>query len=243
MSNFAIIDTRMSEKCKESLEKLCLNLIQVPLNSNLDTPISAHPDIFIFSHNKHIIVEEALYNRLQEHLFGLKNTGFIIKIGKSFLQKTVYPQDCTYNFAVCGNNLIGNINCIEPKIIEYADKINMNKVHVKQGYAKCNICVIGDNAIITEDTGIACECEKHGIDVLLLKNKLVKLKGYDNGFIGGATGVLDNADSKIKKILFAGNIENHPERSDIKMFCNKHGAEPFSLSDEDLYDYGSIIVL
>ena len=50
MSNFAIIDTRMSEKCKNNLKNLGLRLVEVPENSHLDAPISAHPDIFMFSH-------------------------------------------------------------------------------------------------------------------------------------------------------------------------------------------------
>ena len=133
--------------------------------------------------------------------------------------------------------------CAAPELKSYADENGMDIINVKQGYSKCNICVVSDNAIITEDSGISKECRKYGIDVLLLKTKSIKLNGYDNGFIGGATGVLDYTNSKSKKILFAGNVQNHPEYCDINLFCNKYGAELVSMSDEDLYDYGSIIVI
>ena len=39
-------------------------------------------------------------------------------------------------------------------------------INVKQGYAKCSICVVSDNAIITADKGIAKAAIQNRIDVL-----------------------------------------------------------------------------
>ena len=237
MKNYAIIDKRMSLKCKTTLINEGFELIQVSSNPNLDIPISSHPDIFVFKYKNTLICEPNTGNMLEKHLFDLEEKRFNFILGDIFSTATKYPNDCTYNFAVCGKHLIGNIKCADKGIKDLANYEALILIDTKQGYAKCNICVVNDNAIITEDKGIARTCKNFGIDVLLLETNSVKLNGYQNGFIGGASGNYNN------KLYFCGNIEKHPEYKKIYEFCKMHSTVPVSLSDEDLYDYGSIIIL
>ena len=238
---YAVIDCRMSEKCRASLKRFGFELIEITENPNLDKPISAHPDISVFSYGNIVITENRSTTVVLEHLFIKGGQIYKLTEGCYFKNKTIYPYDCVLNFAVCGKHLIGNMRYVNEEILSIADEYNLILVDVKQGYAKCNICVVSDNALITEDKGIANKCREYGIDVLLLENNSVKLDGYEYGFIGGASGTMFGNESNT--ILFCGCVEKHPQFEDIKMFCKKHRAETISLSDEDLYDYGSIIIL
>ena len=240
--NHAIIDCRMSLQCKKSLKILGYNLIEVCENPNLDKPISAHPDISVFCYKNIILTEANLKQSLTEQMFKEGERSYTVMEGCKFENKTSYPFDCTLNFALCGNKLIGNNKIISTALFDLAVREKFEIIHVNQGYAKCNICTVSENAIITEDKGIANTCKTNGIDVLLLNNNFVKLSGYKYGFIGGATGTVFDIKNG-NKILFCGCIEKHPEYNLIKNFCKSHGAELISLSDDDLYDYGSIIII
>jgi hypothetical protein len=97
--------------------------------------------------------------------------------------------------------------------------------------------VVGDNAIITADPSIAKAVKEKGIDVLSVSPLGVRLDGYDYGFIGGASGTDE------ENVYFCGNIDLHPDSERIKAFCRKHGKNAVSLSDEPLYDYGTLIFI
>ena len=67
--------------------------------------------------------------------------------------------------------------------------------------------------------------------------RAVKLAGYSYGFIGGASGVVDN------KVYFFGDIKKHPDCDAICDAITNEGFIPVSLSDEPLRDLGGIISL
>ena len=240
MNNFAVIDCRMSQKCQNSLKNIGFTLIDVPQNNYLDKPVSAHPDIQMFSIYNDILADKTLAEKLK-HMFSTGECNYKIRGFELYDFDTRYPYDCTLNFAVCGNKLIGNRRIINHELLHLAEMYSMEIIDVNQGYAKCNICVVNDNAIITEDKGIAKACIKNGLSVLLLETNSVKLKGYKNGFIGGASGTIffENKNT----VMFCGDITMHPEYNRISEFVHNNGAEYISLSDEPLYDYGSIFVL
>ncbi|MBR5308656.1 MAG: hypothetical protein IKU43_07780 [Clostridia bacterium] len=132
--------------------------------------------------------------------------------------------------------MICNTKTVHKKVLDYAEDSKLKIINVNQGYAKCNICVVDEDSVITEDCGIASILNKNGYDVLLLKNHCVRLPGYEYGFIGGASGKLAK-----DKLAFFGCIENHTEFGRIYDFLNRKGIEAVSLSDEPLTDYGSLI--
>lgn len=241
MKKIAIVDCRMSESCRNTLEKFDFVIVETISNRFFDAPISAHPDIFMFNYKNSIILKEGSINAQKEHMFVLGDGGFEIIYEKAAEEEIRYPGDCSLNFAVCGDKIIGNFKYASKELLCAMDKYNLKCINVNQGYAKCNICVVSDDGIITEDSGIAKACINNKLDVLLLKEKSVLLNGYKNGFIGGSSGLYKNPNGN--KILFSGYIEAHPEYDLINDFCIKHGAEPVSLSNEPLYDYGSIFIL
>ncbi len=78
---------------------------------------------------------------------------------------------------------------------------------------------------------------REGFEVLLIHNGGVSLSPYEYGFIGGASGFLEN------KLYFIGDIDTHPDCAAIKSFISEAGAECISLSDGGLFDGGRLIFL
>ena len=146
-----------------------------------------------------------------------------------------YPNDIGYNIAVTGKYAFHNF--------KYTDTAFLNesaytRINVNQGYSKCNVSVVGKSAIITSDKGIAKACKNNKIDVLLVREGYIKLDGYNHGFIGGCTGLIE------KNILaFVGDATTHPDYDSIKSFCLNHGVFTESLGKGDLMDVGTIISL
>lgn len=154
-------------------------------------------------------------------------------------EKLKYPNDVKLNAYCVGDDFLCKTDSVYSGALEYAKNAGMNIIHVNQGYLKCNLVVVNEaeKAVITEDKGIAKILTANGYDVLLLNTHAVKLEPYEHGFIGGASGNIDG------KIVFTGKIENHPEFNVIKVFLDKHNAEYVSLSDDALYDYGSVLLI
>ena len=189
-------------------------------------PVNTHPDIQIHFVNKDTaFVPPELFTYYRNIL------PLYIKLykGNKNLNGT-YPYDVAYNISRIGHNVIFNPKTADPEIIRYYNDSNYTFIKVKQGYTKCNICTDGDVAI-TEDEGIYRALVEHGIRTLKIPVGTVTLKGFKNGFIGGASGNID------KKVLFCGHMEN----TDIIEFLNKNNTEVLSLDNDVLTDYGSII--
>ncbi len=214
-----LCDCRISKKIEDKLTQLGYSVMKIQKNKIFDEPISAHPDMNYF------ILNDCIYS-----------VRTFVCCGK--LLK--YPDDVLLNGAVVGKDIICNREHFSQNIIRFAESNDYRIINVKQGYAKCNIALVSekDKAVITEDAGIAETLRNYSYDVLKLDCHCVKLFPYEYGFIGGASGKLSE-----NILAFTGRIEEHAEYDRIRRFCNKYEVEPISLSDEPLYDYGSIFVM
>ena len=155
--------------------------------------------------------------------------GDLRKIGKK------YPKDIIYNAVVVGKYFIHNLNYTDPELIKTADKLNLIKISVNQGYTKCNVLPVGDSAIITSDKGIEKIC-RGILDVLLIEKGHILLPGMNYGFIGGCSGEICN------EIIFNGNLEKHPDFNKIIKFIEKRGKRAKWFTNYPLTDIGSILV-
>ena len=129
-------------------------------------------------------------------------------------------------------NLYGRIDKLSSLLTDFASE----KIFVKQGYTRCSVCKINENAIITADKTIADAASSHGVDVLTISPGHVTLDGYDYGFIGGASFTYRD------KIFFFGRIEDHPDHLKMRDFAEKHSAKLISLSDLPLCDIGGGVI-
>ncbi|MBQ7640517.1 MAG: hypothetical protein IJS91_05970 [Bacteroidales bacterium] len=154
-----------------------------------------------------------------------------------------YPGDIVYNACSTGKHFIHNLKYTAPELLRAAEQHNLATIHVSQGYAKCSTCVVGEDAIITYDRGIARAAETAGMDVLTIRPGHVELPGYDTGFIGGATGLLTGPTSENTRpiLIFNGDLSAHPDWRAIEDFAAEHGVEVKYFSGWKLTDIGSII--
>ena len=197
-------------------------------------PVNSHPDIQIYiSDNKTAYTTTQLKPFFENILPNeIKIEGVREELGSR------YPENVLFNIASLGNFIVCNKKYTSKEIISYYEKTEKTIINVKQGYAKCNICIVSENAVITEDCGIYNELKKNNIDVLLIKPGNVKLDRFDYGFIGGASGYIDK-----NLIGFIGRIESHPQFEEIKKFIHKYNKNFVSLGNGGLTDCGSILML
>ena len=147
-----------------------------------------------------------------------------------------YPYDIPLNAVMIGDFLICNKQYTDKYIIEYANNNNITIINVKQGYSKCSVAPISKNALITDDIGIANSASQAGIDTLYIDNRFVICDGYDYGFIGGACGMID------KNILaFTGVFTDTKIKSQVESFADKYGVKTVYLTNNPMFDVGSII--
>lgn len=158
-----------------------------------------------------------------------------------------YPEDAIYNAACTDRFFIHNLKITFPSLLSKLGIKNATHtsppkdpeivpVMVKQGYSKCNVCIVDEYSIITEDVGIAKACEKAGLNILLISRGHVRLSEFEYGFMGGATGHLGD------RILFNGNLLNHPDCEEIISFIKTRNLDIVYFEEYPLTDIGSIII-
>ena len=192
------------------LELLGCKINAVYPKGSMEGPIACHPDIY------YCLLKDRIYE------------------GDASLLAPEYPKDVLYNAAAVGNYLI----CSKYTSKDLIESSGLTPVLVPQGYVKCNLAVLDDHHVITEDRGIAKVLEKiPDIDCLLISPGQVRLKGYDHGFIGGATGKVGN------DIIFNGDLSSHSDFKLIYDFCTSCGLRPLWFDMYPLTDIGSILVV
>ena len=224
-----LVDGRISQKCESTLISLGYAIIKLPPFPRLPAPVASHPDMLVFIDKNKLICHADYYPIAKAELesIGLE----IVRTEEPI--ENVYPRDILFNAAKVGNCIFCKTDYISKEI----KKLEYKLIDIKQGYAKCSCCTVSDKAIITSDPSLERAAVSVGVDVLKISPAHIELPGYDTGFIGGASGVTDDF------VVFCGNIDTHPDASKIKIFCKKHGKDTISLSDEPLFDLGTLFFL
>lgn len=226
----SIIDYRCSSDTVNELRKLGFEVISTLKNEVLYEAVNGHADMQLHVMGNKILVAQEFY----EYYRGILGEA-VIKGSKQL--KTAYPYDVLYNCASFGDFFVCCKKYTAPEITEYYTASGKKLLEVKQGYAKCSICIVNDNAIITADKGIADVCKKNNIDVLKISEGNIELKGMNYGFIGGASGLLSE-----NILAFNGELKTHPNGDNIRSFCKNHRIDIIELKKGILTDIGSILV-
>ncbi len=233
----AITDSRTPAASLSRLGELGFEIISLPRADHLAEPVSAHPDMLIFMGLGGLFCHNIYYHSNKEIIDVLaKKTGLELVLSNE-QTSAEYPYDVLFNCVLLGDKLLCNVNTVSKLILERAKLQGLEIIHTNQGYTKCSVCKVDNNAIITSDKSIYKACATRVVDVLLVSPDGVELDGYSCGFIGGASG------NDGKNIYFCGNISLHPDGEKIVEFCKSHGKNVISLSDEALYDVGSILFI
>lgn len=234
----AALDIRTPQECHMALLEQGFNVVLLPPFSALDVRVASHPDMLIFSYENKIFTSRAYYNEARVELDRLSLLSEKDLVLTGDILTSQYPFDIAFNFFICNSRLFGNVKNISEEIHKTTVSDGIGSVNVRQGYAKCSTVVLND-AIITADIGIHKAAIEHNIDSLAVSGDGVLLDGYNCGFIGGASGFCQ----KESTVYFCGNIDLHPDGEKIKLFCNKHGVSVCSLSNQRLYDVGTMIFI
>ncbi len=143
-----IADARMPEEAKKNLKKLGDVLFLNPTDITYKS-ISAHPDIFFFQTKDGLIYAPNAPKRIVKEL---KKRKIKLTEGKKEVGKK-YPETVPYNAVGIGNTLIHNLKHTDPTILSLYE----NHIHVNQGYTRCNLVALNENAFITSDEAISCQ--------------------------------------------------------------------------------------
>ena len=205
------------------------------ISSNVQAPVKNHIDMQICSAGENVFVCCPNLYEYYKKLF--YETQYTLLCGK-YTPQYNYPHDCAYNAAVLRDYAIANFDCIDPVLKNELKKTGKKFINVKQGYTKCNICVVSHNSFITSDIGIynTVKAQASDIDMLLIKQGGIELNGFDYGFIGGASGYDE------KNVYFSGDIKQHKSYCDIQRFITKK-CKNIKCSENILTDIGTILIL
>lgn len=209
-----------------------INVYYTEKNTAIDSAIAFHADIntFYFG-NGDILIDSSqncLINILEEKGFNVTQVTESVK-GK-------YPNDCKLNCAALDGKLIARVKSAEKAILDLYEPQSV--IDVNQGYARCSVCIVNENSIITDDPSIHKSCRNKAIESLLIEKGDVRLSGHNYGFIGGASMLIDK-----NKLIFFGDIRKHRNYKEIDCFLKKLSCEYCFLPDYDLTDIGGAVII
>lgn len=220
-----IISNKASLDFKSFLADQNIDFIETIDNPNLDRRIGDHPDLSLFALDKdNIIVAAEVFDYYKNKLTG-KN---MIK-GSSVSEK--YPKDSIYNLLRFKDFYIHN-DFTEENIERTLKDRNYKHLFVRQGYSRCSIIPLRES-LLTSDYGIY-KALKDKVDIILLENDKIELDGFDQGFIGGICGLVQD------KLIFTGDISRHKSFDIIKKACDRENIE-IIYPEIPLVDLGSLI--
>ena len=224
----AFINQYADKRIIDGLYKQGFDIVLLPPFDALCPPVSTHADMLI------CYVESSMFIH-KDYPLDMSAFANITRIDEPISQK--YPNDVLMNIAIVGKNVFANTNHASKTILEHLKTNGYSICHISQGYAHCSTCIVSDNAIITADDIIAREAVRIGIDTLKISSGHVSLPPYEYGFIGGATGVTEDA------VYFCGSLSYHPDGAKIQEFIKAHRKEVLELIDGPLMDVGGILFI
>lgn len=231
-----LIDGRADSEIVYSLRELGIDSIRTVKHPKLPEPLAYHPDM-LFCHLGGRTLVYAPGTSLKT-LKELEQYGFELIQGASELDGE-YPKDIPYNAAIVGDKAFHNFKYTDPLIIKILDKKGIKPVDVRQGYAKCSVSVVGRRKILTADRGIYSSALKEGFEALLLNDEInILLDGYEHGFIGGCTGLIDP-----KTLAFSGDSRELVQFDKISENMKNNDISIINLCGGKPVDIGSIIPL
>lgn len=146
-----------------------------------------------------------------------------------------YPYDAAYNVAIVGKRIFCRVDSTDSVLLKAAREMGYGIINIKQGYSKCSVCPVDSMSAVSGDMSFYRAAEKEGLDVLLVTNGGIKLKGFDNGFFGGC------AYMESKSVFSAkGDVRLLPDYEKIKAFLDKRNIK-IKQNCGEVVDFGSFI--
>jgi len=201
--------------------------------SRFNVPVSSHPDMLINIIEGNIFCYRDYYFDNKNIFDEAEREGYNIVLCTPPVS-SAYPDDIGLNMLVVGKRIFGNIKHMAKELYDFAIQNGYEPINIKQGYAACCTLVLDENNVITGDITVKKALEKCGISVLFIEENSISLKGYNKGFIGGASGVVCD------RICFFGDFNNLDSRELLLSKIHSLKMKEFSIMSGDVYDFGGI---
>ncbi len=225
-----LVDKRAPEIVRKNLEELG-DVVEFSTDGLVYKSISGHPDIFITQFADFNITAPNLPDTYRKTLKS-NNIKFFegeLPVGNK------YPQSACYNAVLSPKYFIHNLTISDNKLMKMAD--GKTKIHVAQGYTRCNLLLLNNEKMITSDRGIFSTLTNIGIDVFFVQPEEILLPGFKNGFVGGACGISGNT------VYFMGNLNHLTGGKNLGQFIRTAGFEIIEIYNGPLFDGGGIFFL
>lgn len=232
----AFVDYRITHEELKNLEKLNINPIIVPKTSTVYKAIDGHPDIqlnILKNNSSHkVIVHKDICSDFKENL----NSNHIEYIVSKNSLSYTYPEDIILNAVVLDNYFIHTLKYTDENLLKSQEGKTL--INIPQGYSKCSVLPVRENALITSDKGIVNSLKDYDFDILLIPPSDILLPSLNYGFIGGTGGIISQ-----DRMAFFGELEHYRYGEEVKNFLYKYDVEPVPLRKGKLIDRGSLLVI
>ena len=227
-----IVDTRYFDEINHAFRNGRLFLGSVPCPS-LPDETAYHPDMVLFPVAPGcVICAPEVYDAYHRILSPL---GVQLVQGTKALGRD-YPKDIAYNVLSTPSCAFARFQSTDPLITNLLDECGIRRYDVAQGYARCS-SIAFENCLITADPSLAAAGKKAGLEILEITPGHIELPGYDYGFIGGASGIIDDS------VAFFGDLSFHPDGDKIRQFIKNHGFSVQEIPGRMLCDIGTILCI
>jgi hypothetical protein len=229
--NTALVDYRISEEEKYSLENLGFKAFKCPPSSYLYEAVCGHPDMLLNKINDHTVL---VHKEIDNYFVELLQRSNINVVFSHNSLESEYPRNVILNAINLQNVFVHNTKYTDLNLMSMVK--NKKILNVKQGYTKCSTAIVNERAFITSDTGIASALREEDFDVLFIPPGDILLPGLNYGFIGGSCGLLSS-----NLLAFYGDLNCYAYGTEVQNFLEKHNVKPVFLRKGKLIDRGSII--
>lgn len=228
----AIVDRAYYDILLDKLSEFNIKAFPSFESKILKGAVKTHPDMSLFKYDEEtLIASRESFDYYNEIFKGTKIN--IINADEDPLEK--YPSDVKFNALRVGEHLICKKDvCAEAIVSRFDDDKIINS---SQGYVKCSVIDIGSEYFASDDKYLYEIIKSLGKKCILLDKGFVKIKDYDYGFIGGASGYACD------KIFLTGKIINEANRIRLEEFSREINKELIYLTEYDIFDIGTLIIM
>lgn len=221
-----VVDKNIQKATENLISDMGISIVKTVDIPQIKNSTATHPDMqFLYLGNNRALAAKQAYEYYCSQFPDLN----IIPVNNI---RSPYPDDCVLNVTLIGKY------CFVTKYQwqKIGAYLNAEPIYINQGYSKCNICVLNENAILTSDKGIEKQALKIGIRAYFIESDEITLAGYKNGFWGGSSGLIDR-----NRLIMNGNIEVLKCYDKLNNIFKQEKIEPIYHRTGEMCDNGSII--
>lgn len=228
----AIVDKAYYDILCDKLSEFNIKAFPSYESKILKGAVATHPDMSLFKLDEETLIASCESFEYYNEIF--KSTKInVINANEDPLKS--YPGDVKFNALRVVGHLICKKNVCADAIMNRFDE--GKTINSTQGYVKCSVIDIESEYFVTDDKYLQKIINGLGHKSILLDKGLVKIKDYDYGFIGGASGYARD------KIFLTGLIKDEANRRQLEEFAREINKELIYLTEYDIFDVGTLMIM